>query len=1197
MEERLEATCGAKGADFHLPLPRTFISEQVNLLKRLLLRKLKLILLSINGVLDDAEGEQITNSAVKEWIDELRDAAYDADDLLDEIYTRAKKSCRSEVQLQNRNSTSCNSNDDKELEETMKDIIERLEFIAKQKDVLGLKGGVGVKLSQKTPTTSLVEGSDVYGREDDKEVIMKLLLDVTSADDKKIGVIPIVGMAGIGKTTLAQLVYNDDGVKQKFDLRAWICISEEFNIFKVTKTVLEAVSSCKYDTLDLDTLQLELKERLMGKKFLFVLDDVWNDNYVDWDRLKIPFQYGAQGSKIIVTTQSEHVASIMQTVPSYRLSCLSDEDCWELFAKHAFDYKNSSSYPVLEQMGKDIAEKCKGLPLAAKALGGLLRSKTKIKEWENVLNSDLWDLSSTMGNVLPALRLSYHHLPSHLKRCFSYCSIFPKGYEFDKEELILLWMAENLLKKPKRNKRVEEVGHEYFHDLVCRCFFQQSRNDESLFVMHDLINDLAQSVSGKFCVRLENHNSAEDVEKHTHHLSQIIASRYPSLNFEAFYKANRVRTFLQLSLVDPPICFLNKVPHDLLKNLRCLRVLSLVGARGSVNELLHFIGKLRHLRYLDVSQTRIKKLPNSICTLYNLQTLKAARCPSLTKLPRNMHCLVNLRYLDVKGTTLEGMPLQIHKLRSLQNLSNFIVGKEHAASIGELGELSNLRDSLLVQNLKYLVDPEDAMKANLKEKKCLEQLTLDWGKGADTDNSQHEKDVLDKLQPHANLEVLNILHYTGTQFPTWLGDHSFFHLVCLSLRHCKYCYMLPPLGQLPALKELHLSKFKELVSVGPEFYGFDSCKGKQPFPSLEVLTFYSMPAWERWIHQVDHESCRAFPRLRELHMEECPRLAGNLPSYLPSLTNLTMRYCKQLESSIPNAPSMRLFHIDNCWKLEFLDQINGSHKSLESLEIHNSCHSLKSFPLDLFPNLKSLVIWGCENLESLTASRSPREGTLEHLNSLCIWRCPSFVTFPEEGLPTPNLTSLKVRYCDKLKSLPQGMHSLLSSLKELQVWRCPGIESFPHGGLPISLNSLKIRDCDKLIDQRKDWNLQYLTSLVHFSVEGKCEEVKSFPEEGLLPNTVKQLEIHGFSNLKTLDWKGLQHLKSLKKLQIFDCSKLESIEEGTLPASSVDVDIWKCPLLQEQWERKNGQQWPKFSDNPGIWINDKYMELDGKHYM
>ncbi|MED6208092.1 hypothetical protein PIB30_041730 [Stylosanthes scabra] len=1028
----LELVGGAfLGAVFNVLLERIASPEVLSFLKgkklnKKLLKKLKLILPSVHGVLDDAEGKQITNPAVKEWLDELKDAAYEADDLLDEIYTRAKYGSGE------------------------------------------LKG--------------------------DKEFMIKLLFDVENGDNK-IGVIPIVGMAGIGKTTLAQLVYNDVRVKEHFDLRAWVCVSEDFDIFKITETLLEILTMCNYGFKDLNSLQVELKARLKGR----------------------------------------------------------NEDCWMLFAKHAFYYRNSDTHPILEEIGKSIAKKCKGLPLAAKTLGGLLRSKTDVKEWGNILNNEIWELSDKKSNILPALRLSYYYLPPHLKRCFAYCSIFPKGYEFKREELILLWMAENLLKEPRRNSRLEEVGEEYFHELVARSFFQQSRHNGSLFVMLDLINDLAQYVSGKFCIRLEN-NLDKDAGERTRHLSQIIATRYPSINFDAFQKASGLHTFLQLSLVDPPICLFNKVPKDLFMKLRRLRVLSLVGARGSVSELLHFIAKLRHLRYLDVSQTQIKKLPSSICNLYNLQTLKAARCPHLTELPRNMHCLVNLRYLDISGSRLERMPLHMSKLKSLQRLSNFVVSKECASSISELGELSHLRGSL------------------------------------------HEKNILDKLRPHTNLEALEIVHYTGTQFPAWLGDHSFFHLVSLSLKHCKYCHILPSLGQLPYLKELHISKFKELVSFGPEFYGVSGCRGSQHFPSLEILTFYGMPAWEKWIHAGDSEGCRAFPCLRELHLEECPQLSGDLSTCLPSLTNLTMRYCNQLATSLPRAPAMRALHVDHCWKVEILEQLNGCQQSLESLEIYNSCHSLKSFPLDFFPYLRSLVIWGCENLESLTASAPQTEGTLElltSLNSLCIWRCHNFVDFPHAGLPTPNLASLKVRYCSKLSSLPKQMHTLLPSLKELQIWSCLEIKSLPNGGLPVNLKSFKIRDCNDLFTHRMEWNMSSLTSLDNFSVEGNCEDVESFPEEGLLPSTLTQLEIQGLSNLKTLDMKGLQNLMSLKKLQILDCCKLESLGEGgTLPLSAVDLDIWKCPLLQEQWE---GENKPWVSGNHGIWICNQYIEVDEQH--
>lgn len=361
-----------------------------------LLDKLKSTLRSVNVVLDDAEEKQIVNSDVKEWLDELKDAVYDAEELLSDIKTEVQKrkleadqSGSSIGKVQQLFSDSFLSFD-KGIDPKIEEIFERVDFIAKEKDVLDLKIGVTHRTKMRLLATSLVEDSSVYGREEDRERITKLLLSDDVIDDK-ISVIPIVGMGGIGKTTVAQLVHNDVRVKQHFDLLAWVCVSDEFDVVRVTQVIYGFVTLQTCDIAGQNLLQVKLKEALTGKKLLFVLDDVWNENYIHWDILRHPFEFGAHGSKIIVTTRNESVASMMGTLPAHHLMHISEEDCWWLFAKHAFQNAGViSAHPNLEVIGRQIVIKCKGLPLAAKSLGGLLRSKFSMKEWENVLKSDIW---------------------------------------------------------------------------------------------------------------------------------------------------------------------------------------------------------------------------------------------------------------------------------------------------------------------------------------------------------------------------------------------------------------------------------------------------------------------------------------------------------------------------------------------------------------------------------------------------------------------------------------------------------------------------------------------------------------------------------------------------------------------------------------------------------------------------------------
>ncbi|KAM6594788.1 hypothetical protein CsatA_002491 [Cannabis sativa] len=193
----------------------------------------------------------------------------------------------------------------------------------------------------------------------------------------------------------------------------------------------------------------------------------------------------------------------MATGHVHHLNTLMNEDCWQLFLKHAFGINiDLNDYQELHVIGKKIVDKCKGLPLAIKSLGGLLRSERNAKKWEDILNSDTWEeLYRKEGSILPALWLSYCHLPTHLKQCFAYCSLFPKDYEFKRENLILL-MAEGYVPMDTRSKKMEEFGKEYLEDLLSRSFFQHSSKNEAFLQMNDLVHDLAIFVSGDFCSSL-----------------------------------------------------------------------------------------------------------------------------------------------------------------------------------------------------------------------------------------------------------------------------------------------------------------------------------------------------------------------------------------------------------------------------------------------------------------------------------------------------------------------------------------------------------------------------------------------------------------------------------------------------------------------------------------------------------------------
>ncbi|KAL5545575.1 hypothetical protein UlMin_005262 [Ulmus minor] len=654
-------------------------------------------------------------------------------------------------------------------------------------------------------------------------------------------------------------------------------------------------------------------------------------------------------------------------------------------------------------------------------------------------------------------------------------------------------------------------------------------------------------------------------------------------------------------------CVSKEVIPSLFVKLRCLRVLSFKGYLN-ISQLPDSMGELRHLRYLDLSFTSIRRLPESICLLFNLQTLKLLGCDELIGLPKNMHRLINLRYLCFSGRNLVEMPIQISKLKNLQELGMFVVGKDDGTNIADLKELPNLRGALGVKNLQNVKKAEDALQAKLMDKKNLEELELEWG--AKTDNSKHERDILDKLLPNSNLKRLEIRGYGGTTFPNWVGDRSLCsNIVNLSLANCEYCHSLPPLGQLLSLKSLCIATFDGIVSVGAEFYGNCSSSVVKPFASLEVLLFRDMPNWELWSMPVEDVD-QAFPKLRKLEVYWCEMLSGDLPHFLHSLTSLEIFSCEKLACSLPKMPIVSEIDIRCCKELKidsysftenrslqdltirgaskFVFVMESSYESLEYLSLSDLPASLKSFPLDSFPKIKSLAIATSPNLESISVSDRLCQG-LTSLSSLYLYGCPNFIMFPGDGFTFPSLTRLWIMKCDRLKFLPETLHNLFPSLQYLDIHNCPEVESFSVIGLPLKLRELGIGECEKLINSNwMSWNLKTLPNLTTFQIRGSGD-VTSFPEEGLLIPTLTSLEITNLSSLETLDNSGLGALTSLKYLTIDDCPKLKTIPEEGLPTSIRELRIWKCPLLEEKCEKEKGEYWTKIAHIPSITINHQFV--------
>ncbi|GLT90100.1 hypothetical protein SLE2022_080520 [Rubroshorea leprosula] len=661
------------------------------------INKLSSNLESIEALLQDADERQIKDRSIRSWLTKLKDVCYDMEDVLDEWNTALLKFEVDEADLENSDLSKgkvcrpfilCFSFGRqvvhrRDIALKIKEINERLDVIAKGKDSYQLVPRVESR-DIRPESIAFTELSKLHGRDEIKNDIINSLLGGSSDEiESDIKTISVVGMGGVGKTALAQLIYHDHAIETHFKWRIWVSIPENSEERRVAEEIIVALAE-NHPRDDLSKLSLQMlvktmRESIEGKKVFLVLDDMWSDERKRWEQLNEVFKPAASGSRILVTTRKDTVAEAMNSVCKFPLKQLTNSVCWKIISQEAFVGRDKEQCKSLEDIGKEIAKRCSGLPLVAKTLGGMLRFKKTSDDWKNILDSDKWQVDLVEKEVYVPLLLSFYDLPSAVRRCFLYCSIFPKDFLIVREDVIYQWMAQGYLISDK-NAEMEITGAEFFDCLVERSFFQDLEifEDGSIWrcKIHDITVDFARFLMRNEFMSKELHSDVELSLEKTRHLlvRQMSGTSFPMLlgaeklrSLTIFYSHEKETSQRSLTISDIHEKETSQALCKLFIEPKCVRSLNFYWVQ--IDGFPKEVGKLLHLRSLNLAHSMFQSLPEAVCELWNLQSLLMPYCARLRGLPNKMEKLVNLRHLDMTGCSrLAFFPRGIGRLTSLRDL-------------------------------------------------------------------------------------------------------------------------------------------------------------------------------------------------------------------------------------------------------------------------------------------------------------------------------------------------------------------------------------------------------------------------------------------------------------------------------------------------------------------------------------------------
>ncbi|XWS55042.1 hypothetical protein CRYUN_Cryun10bG0141000 [Craigia yunnanensis] len=685
------------------------VEDQVNRLQREL-RWMK-------SFLKEADSRQSENDMVRMWVAEIRDIAYDAEDVIESFALKiASKRTGGISNVIKR--YACILKEGRMLHKVRSDmerITNKITDLSRRLQLYGMKelpagkssSSSSSKRQQLRQSYPHIVEANVVGLDGNIKELVSVLVD----EERHFRVASICGMGGLGKTTLAKKVYHHSQVRNHFKYFVWAYISQQCQRETVWKGICSSLGfrDDKGAILKVEDRELagKLYNFLKENQCLVVLDDIWSTQ--DWDMIKDAFPMEGTGSKILLTSRNKDLALYADSRGClHELQCLTDEDGWKLFQHITFPRSDSADYIIeekMEELGKDMVKRCAGMPLAIVVLGGILATKPSLNDWQ-IVHENVKSYLRRGGawGIHEALALSYDNLPAYLKPCFLYLSLFPEDYEIPADKLIQLWVAEDIVplaeSEGNGEEFVEDVAERYLNELVERYMVLVAKRDASLKIktcrMHDLIRDLcllkAKQENFSYivvCHKLEQTDNVSisssaigKVRRLAMHDSVMIINsiKNPLLRSLLFFEELVTIELLETSgFLKSNMIWFEKQENDtdmltlvesIFRIISTVFIASYLVVRKTRGLMRHICNNFKRLRVLDFEGTELLvacKILSDIGSLFHLRFLSLGQASSGSRLPSSIRKLRCLQTLDLRGHPFH-VPNVLWKMERLRHL-------------------------------------------------------------------------------------------------------------------------------------------------------------------------------------------------------------------------------------------------------------------------------------------------------------------------------------------------------------------------------------------------------------------------------------------------------------------------------------------------------------------------------------------------